>query len=379
MTFFTRVLPVWRPADCKHGRAGEQGYVFPFITYTPCPTFRIFCFKLHTMAGFVCMRRLVRLNSNRALFLNVHKCKGEIRTFFANSVNYKEAEGDNSNLSPKLASRLTLLSRRRRSLSPLERISGLLPQDALSPEVMQLRDLNETDTTAETEPLETCLIQEDCGPSEDDLDTHEDPKPPGVHSDVTFREEESCPSVPGERLLGFGELLVAEYSKKRRVEFKKLFQLQSGARLMGNWGFIQHNDIVGKRAGQFLKTGRGVPIFIRRASLEDYVLLMRRGPAIAYPKVRMSVGYDVCCVWEWRRQTSVFPRMLPPCWWWWMWQKETVYWSQAQGPGPWLCSCPEQVRNCLRIKVALNHSVIRFPIKSNVSKQDGYIFIHHIY
>lgn len=313
MTFFTRVLPVWRPADCKHGRAGEQGYVFPFITYTPCPTFRVFCFKLHTMAGFVCMRRLVRLNSNHALFLNVHKCKGEIRTFFANSVNYKEAEGDNSNLSPKLASRLTLLSRRRRSLSPLERISGLLPQDALSPEVMQLRDLNETDTTAETEPLETCLIQEDCGPSEDDLDTHEDPKPPGVHSDVTFREEESCPSVPGERLLGFGELLVAEYSKKRRVEFKKLFQLQSGARLMGNWGFIQHNDIVGKRAGQFLKTGRGVPIFIRRASLEDYVLLMRRGPAIAYPKVRMSVGYDVCCVWEWRRQTSVFPRMLPPC------------------------------------------------------------------
>ncbi|XP_056915013.1 tRNA (adenine(58)-N(1))-methyltransferase, mitochondrial isoform X2 [Takifugu flavidus] len=236
------------------------------------------------MAGFVCMRRLVRINSNRVLFLNVHKCKREIRTFFANSVNYKEAEGDNSNLSPELTSRLTLLSRRRRSLSPLERISGLLPQDALSPEVMQLRDLNETETTAETELLETRLIQEDCGPSEDDLDTLEDPETPGVHSHVTFEEEESCPSVPGERLLGFGELLVAEYSKKRRVEFKKLFQLQSGARLMGNWGFIQHNDIVGKRAGQFLKTGRGVSILVRRASLEDYVLLMRRGPAIAYPK-----------------------------------------------------------------------------------------------
>lgn len=240
------------------------------------------------------MRPLVRINSNRVLFLNIHQCKGEIRTFFANSANYKEAEGDNSNMSPELASRLTLLSRRRRSLSPLERISGLLPQDALSPEVMQLRDLNETETMAETELLETRLIPEDCGPSEDDLD--EDPKTPGVHSHVTFGEEESCPSVPGERLLGFGELLVAEYSKKRRVEFKKLFQLQSGARLMGNWGFIQHNDIVGKRAGQFLKTGRGVPIFIRRASLEDYVLLMRRGPAIAYPKVHMSVGCDVSCV-----------------------------------------------------------------------------------
>lgn len=240
------------------------------------------------MAGFVCMRRLMRINSNQVLFLNIHKCKREIRTFFANSVNYKEAEGDNSNLSPELASRLPLLSRRRRSLSPMERISGLLPQDALSPEVMQLRDLNETETKAETKHLETCSIQEDCGLGEDDLDTHEDPKTPGLHSDVTVGEEESCPSVPGERLLGFEELLIAEYSKKRRVEFKKLFRLQSGARLMGNWGFIQHNDIVGKRAGQFLKTGRGVPIFIRRASLEDYVLLMRRGPAIAYPKVHVG-------------------------------------------------------------------------------------------
>lgn len=242
------------------------------------------------------MQRLLRINSNRVLFLKVHKCKREIRTFFANSVKYKEDGGDNSNLSPELTSRLTLLSRRRRSLSPLERISGLLPQDALSPEIMQLRDLNETETTAGTEFLETHLIREDCG-LRDDLDTLEEPKAPGVY--VAFEEDAqplTSPSVPGERFLGFGELLVAEYSKKGRVEFKKLFRLQSGARLMGNWGFIQHNDIVGKRAGQFLKTGRGVPILIRRASLEDYVLLMKRGPAIAYPKVPMSLGCVVLMI-----------------------------------------------------------------------------------
>lgn len=239
------------------------------------------------------MRPLVRINSNRVLFLNVHKCRREIRTFFANSIKYKEE--DDLNLTPELTSRLTLLSRKRRSLSPLERISGLLPQDALSPEVMQLRDLNETETTGETELSETCLIQDDSGLSQDDSDIPEELKTLSDHSHEVLKDEGSCPSVPGERTLAFGELLIAEYFKKGQAEFRKLFKLQSDARLMGNWGFIQHNDIVGKRAGQFLKTGRGVPILIRRASLEDYVLLMKRGPAIAYPKVRMSpLGCNVC-------------------------------------------------------------------------------------
>uniref|UniRef100_A0A3Q3W396 tRNA (adenine(58)-N(1))-methyltransferase n=1 Tax=Mola mola TaxID=94237 RepID=A0A3Q3W396_MOLML len=97
-------------------------------------------------------------------------------------------------------------------------------------------------------------------------------------------EAAGWPTLPGESLLAFGELLVAEYLKKQRVEFRKMFQLQSGARLQSSWGILQHDHIVGQPAGRFLKTGRGVPIFIRRASLEDYVLFMKRGPAISYPK-----------------------------------------------------------------------------------------------
>lgn len=238
------------------------------------------------MAGLACVRRLVRINSHRVLFLKVRECRKELRTFSANPVKLKEIEGDNSNLSPELNSRWTLLSKRRRHLSPLERISGLLPQDVLSPEVMQLRD--QTETTGDTEPSETRFIQEGSGAAEED--TLEEANPTAAHSYTSF-EEESCPSVPGERLLTFGELLVAEFSKKGRVEFKKLFQLQSGARLMSSWGFIPHDSVVGQHSGQFLKTGRGVPILIRRPSLEDYVLLMKRGPAIAYPKVLHMLGY----------------------------------------------------------------------------------------
>lgn len=248
------------------------------------------------MAGLAaCMQRLIRINSNRVLFSKVHKCRRELRTS-ANPVKLKEIEGDSHNLSPELNSRWTALSRRRRPLSPLERVSGFLPQDALSPEVMQLRDQSKTD---HTELLETRFIPENCGTTEDDSDTLEEPSPPRAHSYAALKEEGSCPPVPGERLLAFGELLVAEYSKKGRVEFKKLFQLQSGARLMSSWGFIQHDSIVGQRSGQFLKTGRGVSILIRRPSLEDYVLLMKRGPAIAYPKVHDMVGCGIFCMDEW--------------------------------------------------------------------------------
>lgn len=254
------------------------------------------------MVGFVCIRRLVRLNSNRVLFLKVYKYGREIRTFSANSVKYKESEGDNSNPSPGLTSRLPPLLRRRRSLSPLERISGLLPQDSLSPEVMQLRDPNESESTDDTER------QESSRTNEDDSDTAEKPSNPGSLSDAAC-EEGSCPHVPGERALAFGELLVAEYSKKGRVEFRKLLQLQSGARVMSSWGFIPHDHIVGKRAGQFLKTGRGVPLLIRRPSLEDYVLLMKRGPAIAYPKVLTWLGCDVIgLLWLRGSYTSLFPQ-----------------------------------------------------------------------
>lgn len=259
------------------------------------------------------MRRLVRINGNRVFFLKLHKCRRELRTFSANSVKLNEIEGDNSNLSPELNSRWTPLSRRRRPLSPLERVSGLLPQDALSPEVMQLRDLNKTETTDDTELSETRFTQEHSGPTEDASDTLVEPNPAGAHSYAAVKEEGSCPSVPGERLLAFGELLVAEYSKKGRLEFKKLFQLQSGARLMSSWGFIQHDNIAGQRSGQFLKTGRGVSILIRRPSLEDYVLLMKRGPAIAYPKVHDMVGYNMFWIDEWISQICLFPRMQPPC------------------------------------------------------------------
>ncbi|XP_010736537.3 tRNA (adenine(58)-N(1))-methyltransferase, mitochondrial [Larimichthys crocea] len=216
-----------------------------------------------------------RLLCNRDIHAKLHKCRREVRTFSTGSVTWNQNEGDDPE-SSSLTSRQALLSRRRRSLSPLERISGLLPQDALSPEVMQLREQNQQDVQV---PVTHCTPEESGlgeSPKKDDSENH--------HAAVEPHTQETSATLPGESLLAFGEQLVAEYRRKGRVQFRKMFQLQAGTRLQSSWGTILHDDIAGQPAGRFLKTGRGVPILIRRASLEDYVLFMKRGPAIAYPK-----------------------------------------------------------------------------------------------
>ncbi|KAG7271780.1 hypothetical protein CRUP_002047 [Coryphaenoides rupestris] len=96
---------------------------------------------------------------------------------------------------------------------------------------------------------------------------------------------ESLPtSLPGERLVEFGELLIAEFRKKNSLAFQKMFKVQEGARLQSPWGNINHDDIAGRPSGQIMRTKYKAPFLIRRPSLEDYVLNMRRSPVITYPK-----------------------------------------------------------------------------------------------
>ncbi|XP_037603253.1 tRNA (adenine(58)-N(1))-methyltransferase, mitochondrial isoform X1 [Sebastes umbrosus] len=290
--------------------------------------------------GLLVMHRLVRISTSCQRHLILHKCRREIRTFSTASVKCNENQGDSSDSSPlsaKLTSRQALLSRRRRPLSPLERISSLLPQDALTQEVMQLReqqdqqeDTNNIQVTGTQQEESRHPKEEDSGthhaskegyghPREEDSGTHHasqeeigHPREEDSGTHHASQEESGHPKeedsgthhashaametsdtgesvtsptlLPGESSLAFGELLVAEYRKKNRVEFRKMFELRPGTRLQSSWGIVLHDDIAGQPAGSFLKTGRGVRLLVRRASLEDYVLLMKRGPAIAYPK-----------------------------------------------------------------------------------------------
>ncbi|RXN29787.1 tRNA (adenine(58)-N(1))- mitochondrial [Labeo rohita] len=164
---------------------------------------------------------------------------------------------------PQFSRRASLFGRRR-PLSPLERVSQLLPEDRLSQEVWALRDTRNTEEEQDSQSL-----------GKEPEETTEEPQ-------GSFAPHHVC--VPGERPIRFGETLLAEFSRKRRLEFRKMFQLKEGLKLHSNWGLIAHKDMEGRPAGSIIRTSMGNPIVIRRPSLDEFTLFMKRGPAIAYPK-----------------------------------------------------------------------------------------------
>ncbi|XP_069464821.1 tRNA (adenine(58)-N(1))-methyltransferase, mitochondrial [Ambystoma mexicanum] len=107
-----------------------------------------------------------------------------------------------------------------------------------------------------------------------------------VYPESTTAEERlDCTSVAGQgSVFKVGDLCLAEYHKKYYLEFKKMFTLTETSKLLCNWGMISHQEIHGKVPGQMLKTSTGFPLMFRRPSLDEYVLLMKRGPTISYPK-----------------------------------------------------------------------------------------------
>ncbi|NXT77077.1 TR61B protein, partial [Zapornia atra] len=81
-----------------------------------------------------------------------------------------------------------------------------------------------------------------------------------------------------------GELALAEMRRKYNTTLKLLCRLEAGSVLTSPNGRLPHRDIIGQLPGQVLRTSGRARLLLRRPSLEEYVLLMPRGPTIAYPK-----------------------------------------------------------------------------------------------
>lgn len=89
----------------------------------------------------------------------------------------------------------------------------------------------------------------------------------------------------------YNEIVLAEHRKGK----KRLFQLTTGGQFPSPQGIIPHVEIVGtaERSANF---GPHQMLFYR-PTLEDYVLHMKRGPAITYPKdaAAMMMMMDIGC------------------------------------------------------------------------------------
>ncbi|XP_043836153.1 tRNA (adenine(58)-N(1))-methyltransferase, mitochondrial [Dromiciops gliroides] len=157
-----------------------------------------------------------------------------------------------------------------RCLSSLEKPPRMLPEEMLSPETKYL-----------------ATGQEECS---DEIEVTS-PPPPRAPEDCCKAQPSQTKEMPAHSIrsrpkeLPFqpGDLLYAEFQKGENI-FKKLFKLEAAGQLSCNWGAIPYKEMIGKLPGQLFRSSIGHRFMLRRPALEEFVLLMKRGPTISYPK-----------------------------------------------------------------------------------------------
>jgi len=82
------------------------------------------------------------------------------------------------------------------------------------------------------------------------------------------------------RPLKDGELVMLVDRKKRRY----LTTLQAGGEFHSHAGALPHDDLIGQEEGQEFRSGRNAAYLVVRPTLSDFVLKMKRGAQVIYPK-----------------------------------------------------------------------------------------------
>jgi len=88
-------------------------------------------------------------------------------------------------------------------------------------------------------------------------------------------------SFPGSGApLAAGETVVLSDRKQRRY----LLTLVAGEQWHSHAGMLAHDELIGAVEGTARRTNRGMEIVVMRPTREDFVLKMRRGAQVVYPK-----------------------------------------------------------------------------------------------
>ncbi len=92
--------------------------------------------------------------------------------------------------------------------------------------------------------------------------------------------------IPGtDAPLAAGELVVFRDRKKRRY----LVELTAGTQWHSHSGMLEHNAVIGQPEGTTARTVKNMEIVVMRPTREDYVLKMKRGAQVIYPKDQAAI------------------------------------------------------------------------------------------
>jgi tRNA (adenine57-N1/adenine58-N1)-methyltransferase catalytic subunit len=95
-----------------------------------------------------------------------------------------------------------------------------------------------------------------------------------------------APVLPGtDAPLAAGELIVLIDRKRRRY----LVTLEPGGEWHSHAGLVLHDDLIGVREGSAVRTNRNMEVLALRPTREDFILKMKRGAQVVYPKDQAAI------------------------------------------------------------------------------------------
>jgi tRNA (adenine57-N1/adenine58-N1)-methyltransferase catalytic subunit len=95
-----------------------------------------------------------------------------------------------------------------------------------------------------------------------------------------------APLLPGtDAPLAAGELVVLLDRKRRRY----LVTLAPGGEWHSHSGLLPHDELIGVVEGTAVRTNRNMEVVVLRPTREDFVLKMKRGAQVVYPKDQASI------------------------------------------------------------------------------------------
>ncbi|MFA9445272.1 tRNA (adenine-N1)-methyltransferase [Egicoccus sp. AB-alg6-2] len=95
-----------------------------------------------------------------------------------------------------------------------------------------------------------------------------------------------APLLPGtDAPIAAGELVVLIDRRRRRY----LLELVPGSEWHSHAGLVPHDDLIGVAEGTAVRTNRNMEIVVLRPTREDYVLKMKRGAQVVYPKDQAAI------------------------------------------------------------------------------------------